>query len=298
MSVCSCPVNIQANPTLGVLSHMAIQAPMPSPVVNVSVEMLTFQFWIYGYVTNKNKFGKKTKHRGQWIVQNGHDCGMLIPDVTFPIFPNLLYTLHWPFSKRAIAFGASTVKVEKQPAACAAIVPPFPMMTCGQPIGAPTSFSYLANLNNVYVGMTGMDIFAGALGIALSIAIDLIFNKLGKMMKTEATEEVAERTTKQIMRQVVLPGLGDKLGGLEAAKSVATGLAGLATSSLTGDPTFKVSYGLSPAASAELSVKYDRSKGETEAALQGEVLGAQADTSGNRSLWGQQTASASEGGGS
>lgn len=296
MSVCSCPVNIQANPTLGVLSHMAIQAPMPSPVVNVSVEMLTFQFWIYGYVTNKNKFGKKTKHRGQWIVQNGHDCGMMIPDVTFPIFPNLLYTIHWPFSKRAITFGASTVKVEGQPAACAAIVPPFPMMTCGQPVSAPTSFSYMANLNNVFVGMTAMDIFAGCLKIALSIAIDLIFNKLGKMLKGPA-DDVAERSTSQILRQVALPALGEKLGSLEAAKSVATGLAGLATSSLTGDPTFKASYGLGDIVGAEFSLSYDRSKGDVEPSLQGHALGAQADTSGNRSRWGEQTATAEDGGG-
>ena len=119
MSVCSCPVNIQANPTLGVLSHQAIQAPMPAPVINASIEMLTFQFWIYGYAVNKNKFARKTTHKGQWIVQGGHDCGMLIPDVTMPIVPNLLYALHWPFSKGAVAFAASTVKMDGQPAGCA-----------------------------------------------------------------------------------------------------------------------------------------------------------------------------------
>jgi hypothetical protein len=288
-------VNIQANPTLGVLSHQAIQAPMPAPAINVSIEMLTFQFWIYGYAVNKNKFAKKTTHKGQWIVQGGHDCGMLIPDVTMPIVPNLLYALHWPFSKGAVAFAASTVKMDGQPAGCAAVVPPFPMMTCGNPVGAPTRFSYLANLNNVFVGMSLMDIIAGVAGIILSMVIDLVFHKLGQR---GAADEVTERTTRQIMRDVVGKGLLGKLGGMELAKSVVGGLAGLATSSLQGNPTFKVGYGLSPIVGGELTVfQHDGSTGRTTGpTLQGQVLGWQGDTAGNRSSWGTDTPAPPSGG--
>jgi hypothetical protein len=293
VSVVSCPINIQANPTLGVLSHQAITPPMPSPVINVSVEMLTFQFWIYGYATNKNKFSDKTTHKGQWIVQGGHDCGMLVPDVTLPIFPNLLYTVHWPFSKRAMVFDSSTVKMGGQNTACAAVVPPFPMNTCGQPVGAPTALSFLANLNNVYVGMTFMDIFAGVMAVALSIAIDLVFNKLG----ASNASQPASRTTREIMRQVVGPSLVGKLGAMELAKAAVSGLAGLATSSMRGNPTFKVEYGVSPIAGVELTLfSHDGTSGQTSGpVLQGQALGWQGDTSGNRASWGTSTPAGSGG---
>lgn len=294
MSLVSCPINIQVNPTLGVLSHQAITPPMPSPVVNVSVEMLAFQFWIYGYAMNKNKFSDTTTHKGQWIVQGGHDCGMLIPDITLPIFPNLLYTLHWPTSKREMVFDSSTVQMGGENTACAAVVPPFPMMTCGQPVSAPTALSYLANLNNVKVGMTFMDIFAGILSIGLSIAIDLIFNKLGGSKK--ATEP-ASRTTRQIMREVIAPQVVGKLGPLELAKAGASGLAGLLTSSLRGDPTFKMSYGLSPIAGVQLTLfSHDGASGQTTGpVLQGQALGWQGDTAGNRASWGTSTPAGSGG---
>ena len=293
----SCPVNIQANPTLGVLSHQAIQPPMPAPVINVSVEMLTFQFWIYGYATNKNKFAKKTVHKGQWICQGGHDCGMLIPDVTMPLVGNLLYLLHWPFSKGAMTFAASTVKMDGQPTACAAIVPPFPMMTCGQPVGAPTRFSYIANLNNVYVGMTFMDILAGVVAIALSIVIDLIFNKLGG---SGAADDAAASTTRSILRDQVGKGLLSKLGPMELAKSAVNGLAGLVTSGMQGDPTYKVGFGISPIVGGEFTLfARDGSTGQTTGpVLQGQALGWQGDTAGNRASWGTSTPAPSGDGGS
>ncbi len=285
-SVVSCPVNIQANPTLGALSHMAIQVPMPIPVVNFSIEMLTFQFWIYGYVTNKNQFAKKVRHKHQWIVQDGHDCGMLIPDITIPIVGNILYLVQWPFSKRAITFSASTVKMENKSTACAAVWPPFPMMTCGAPISAPTSLSYLANLNNVYVGVSWTDIFAGVLAIVISIAIDLIFNKIGNKLAGPANQ-AATRTARELLTRAVLPALAGKLGALDFAKSVVSGLAGIVTSGLTGDPTFKVGYGLPPI----IGIEYSATSTDEgiQHNVQGEALGVQGDTTGNRSWWGEST---------
>ncbi len=74
-------------------------------------------------------------HRGMWIVLDGHDCGMMIPDVTIPPAPNIAYPMFWPFSSRKPVFAASTVKMNGTPVACAQTVgfPPIPMMTCGDP---------------------------------------------------------------------------------------------------------------------------------------------------------------------
>ena len=99
MSVCSCPVNIQANPTLGravASGHPAAHARTGDQRLGRDAHLPVLDLRLR---VNKNKFAKKTTHKGQWICQGGHDCGMLIPDVTMPIVGNLLYALHWPFSK-------------------------------------------------------------------------------------------------------------------------------------------------------------------------------------------------------
>jgi len=142
----------------------------------MSMEMIATQMWTYGYVMNQNKLTKKVLHKGMPIVQGGHDCGMMIPDITPPMPANTWYAVMWPLSSRKITFAAATVEMDGQPTGCT-FAPFIPMMTCGDPISAPTAMVPLPLQlrNDVIVGMTWMDLLKGLVSIGVSMAIDFVF---------------------------------------------------------------------------------------------------------------------------
>src|SRR3989304_1295572 len=95
-----CPVNTAIDLTVGVLTHMLIPPPPAPPVPSVpSIEMLTTQMWTMGFLTGQNKFTTTVLHYGLPMILEGHDIGMLIPDVTIPPV-NLYYAVMWPMSSR------------------------------------------------------------------------------------------------------------------------------------------------------------------------------------------------------
>jgi hypothetical protein len=312
MSLFTVFVNKDADISFGMLTHNTLFPPaVPVPTPALSVEMVAFQKWLYGFVMNQNKLTTTVKHVGQGIVLSGHDCGMLIPDITPPVFVNAWYAVCWPFSSRKITFAASTVKMDGQPVGCAQMGPvPLPMMTCGDPVSAPTAlFMFNCFTSQVRVGMSLKDLMMGLLEIAVSIAIDLIFEKVGgnsmgdvakgygrsvtRQGVREGAQEAVEKATREAieegteyvakdMGQHVAEGLMDKIGATpqEALKRGVSSLAGLGTSALQGDPTFKYGVG-APWQGAELGID---SEG---AVLQGNYMGAQGDTRGESALWGE-----------
>ena len=176
-------VNVIWDFSYGMLTHNQLAPPaIPVPVPIPSVEMVCTQMWTLGYLAGQNKFTTTVKHRHVFIVLDGHDCGTMIPDVTVPPAPNVWYAIMWPFSKRQIIFSASTVKMNKKPTGCAQTLFLMPMMTCGDPISAPTSFVYPLPhmLNSVKVGMTLLDLLKGILAAAVSMALDYLFAKTFK----------------------------------------------------------------------------------------------------------------------
>lgn len=297
MSLFSVFVNKDWDISFGMLTHNVLAPPaIPTPAPMFSIEMVATQKWPPGFVMNQNKLTTTVKHVGQGIVQNGHDCGMLVLDVTPPVMPNLWYAICWPFSSRKITFAAATVKMDGQPVGCAQLGPmPLPMMTCGDPISAPTAFLMInCFTSQVRVGMSLADFLMGLLNIALSIAIDFLFEMVGgkkagevvqgygrRAFSREAMEQVARTATESVGAQLARGMLG-KLGfePQEALKRGVSAAAGLLTSSLEGNPTFKYSIG-APWSGFEGSIDAEGP------VLQSNALGAQADTRGQSALWGE-----------
>ncbi len=259
-------INIAIDMTTGLLCHF-IAPPLPM-AISPSNEMLATQMWPPGYALNQNKLTKKIFHKGFFIVLDGHDIGALIPDLTPANMANAYYAVMWPFSSRKIAFNTSKVEMEKTPVGCTQpFAVPLPMMTCGDPVSAPTAFPFTNKFNTVVVGMTIRDLIAGLVGIAISVAIDLIFhfatgktprpiafrNALRKKFLKEFEEEVVERETKVATKKMVKELFKEAAGKVvptswsAALKTGLAGLSGFASSSIQGNPTYKVAVGSWPA---------------------------------------------------
>jgi len=255
-------VNVIWDPTMGMLSHtwwdptMTAAPPpgVPKPnTPNPSIEMIATQMWTAGYALGLNKFTAKTLHLNVPICIADHDQGILIPDLTIPP-PNLWYVIQWPFSGRKMTFQASTVQMDGQPTSCSQLVPiPLPMMTCGDPITAPTAFPLINFTHTLTVGMTLGDFLMGLASIAISIAIDAFFEwgvpGIGKLIGGKAGKEVAAKAADTLGPALAKAALG-KLGLMpkDLAKKIVSGLAGWGLAAGTGqdNPTFKVGVGGGP----------------------------------------------------
>ena len=227
-------VNVIVDFSFGFLTHgLILPPPVPPPPKappTFSIEMIATFMWTLGYLANQNKFSngaKPVKHKGMFIALDGHDCGMMIPDVTIPPV-NLWYPMMWPFSSRKPILAASTVKMNGTAVACAQWIglPPLPMMTCGEPVSVPVCWSAISVTNNLQVGMTFTDLLVGVITTVASVVTDVIFNALP-----------FDKTGLGDFGQVAL---GNALKGLSPVAI----LAGFGTSALTGNATFSVSVGL------------------------------------------------------
>ena len=252
--VVSCPVNVIWDFTLPITvgSHMQLLPPaVPAPVPVPAVEMIATMMWTAGFALGTNKFTNSVLHKGVFIMQEGHDIGPLIPDVTIPP-TNVWYAVMWPLSKRKVMFSASTVKMNGKSAGCTTILPPFVMICCGEPISIPFGYSVICPLNTVRLGMTLGDIIAGIASIAVSVALDIIFNKIGgKLTDRFGTRLYLNNLFRRISNPAVL-ALGRNLTSsffrnqaLTLAKNTVSGLAGTAITYLTGtgNPQIKIGIG-------------------------------------------------------
>jgi hypothetical protein len=249
-------VNIPTDFSFGFLAHKVILPPPAPPIpTTYAIEMIATFLWSMGFLMNQNKFSNGAKpvtHKGLWIALDGHDCGMMIPDITVPPAPNLNYPIGWMSSSRKPTFAASTVKMNGTSVACAQWIglPPLPMMSCGDPIGAPVCWSALSVSNTLSVGMTFVDLIAGIINAAASMLTDYIFSKIpfDKLGLGNTLETI----------------IGNSLKGLSPVSI----LAGFATSALTGNATFNVSLGL-PFAGGTFSYTPNPSAGSPSAVFGG-----------------------------
>jgi len=323
----SAPMSVSVStaflPSLGVLSHDTV--PPPTPSYMPSVEMLATQMWTYGYVLNMNKLTMRTitgkdpvYHLGQPIVLSGHDCGPLIPDITPSMPSNAWYAVMWPLSERKIAFAASTVKMNGKPTGCAqtAGLPPLPVKTCGDPISAPTAFMHpIQILHSVSVGFTWADLAKGLVSIAVSIILDVLVLKAGKLPKgsllkraTRPFQKALDKVVNQLRKPLQRMGLQreaaeEVAGGLIGGHVVPTDAAGWAKKGLASASNFGISalfddkakqkFKLGgPFANVEASreIELDPEPGEEvsqKEKVQGSVLGWQRDTAGGGANWGE-----------
>ena len=313
------PVNIALNFSTGILTHNVLAPPaIPAPVPMLSMEMIATQMWTYGYVMNQNKLTSTVLHKYMPIVQSGHDCGMMIPDITPPVPSNTYYAIMWPFSSRKITFAASTVKMDKQPTGCA-VFPIIPMMTCGDPISAPAaSVSPIQLLNNVRVGMTRGDRLMGLANIAISVVIDFVieygFAKKGKKYVSkkgtkwtkegfsefmgglpklvggrtvkEASEMASEQVAKEIRENAFMWAAKETLGKAgfsrpDFTKKMLNSLCQGGLSLFTDNPTLKLGVG---APTGNVEVSWSEEKGYV---TQASSFGVQRDSTGQEQRWGE-----------
>ena len=303
------------DPCAGVLTHNVLAPPaLPTPVPMLSVEMVATCFWPPGKLLNQHKLTDTVTYSGflgeQNIAQRGHDLGMLIFDITPPMMANCWYAVMWPLSSRQVKFGASTVKMDGEETGLTTFF--LPMMTCGDPISAPTAIPLPTQLfHNTTVGMTCKDFWMGFLEILIAVAIDLIFfgismKKSGvkpgdflrsltnKRLAYEIAGTVAGDAATSVLKQIGREYM-DKFNpfkdGEKIAKTLANATGGLVTSSLRGDPTFKVGTGI-PQLGGELSWQSSESgagMGGSGINLQGDGAGYQVSTSDNHTTqrWGE-----------
>ncbi len=263
-------VNVIWDPTNGANLHTLWG---PAPVIppapgtpTASFEMITTQMWSAGFLLGQNKFTTTILHRGVFICIDDHDIGTLIPDITIPPV-NAYYAIMWPFSSRKMVFTASTVKMNKKPTSCSQIFPPLPMMTCGDPVTLPLGRPLINFMNTVTVGLTWADFGMGVLKIALSMAIDVIFDwkaiknffKGVKEVGEEAAEKLGNLIAKETIKKLGFDGSPKAL-----AKKAISALAGWGTSALEGNPTLslKVGGGLVPEVGVQAGGDPDAGSGE------------------------------------
>jgi len=173
-------VNIANDFTVGVFIHFSWPTLIPPPVAPPvpHVEMVFPQLATVGYLMGANKFTTTVKHKALPIVQEGHDQGILIPDLSLaPPVVNFFYPLMWPFSKRKIMFASSTVKFNGENVGCSEVWRRLPMLTCGNPISAPAAWPMFNVLNTLKTGLTLGDILFGEVKILTTMGIDALFNK-------------------------------------------------------------------------------------------------------------------------
>jgi len=286
-------VNIPTDFTVGVLTHfMWIPTPPTNPYVAPvpmpSIEIPALQLWTAGFACGTEKWtngGKKVLHKGLFIMLDGHNTGMLIPDLTVPPAPNMQYPLMWPFSARKVMFSASTVKMGGTAVACSQWIglPPIPQMTCGDPISAPVDFSMITVTNTVSVGMTLGDLLIGVAACVISMAIDYI---LSKVMKPPGAQGNLAKGLIEGFLAKMIPGM-DKG---ETIKRVAGAFGDFAVSAMKGDPSFKLVILGNPDGGPiglEVEIK-PPAEGSNDSWItgRGNILGMQGATQGPTNNWG------------
>lgn len=242
---------------IGVLAHGQLPVPPAPGPFGVSVEIIATQAWGPGLLTGANKLTTRELQNGVPFCLGGHDLGPLIPDITVPWPSNANYWIMWPFSSRKMLFQSTIVMTEGKPTACAQPGPiPLPMMTCGDPVSAPTALEVSNFIANTKIGMSGGDIVAGVIKAAAAMVIDFIFYGISKGIANNAAMEAAmegvEQVEKSVARQVA-DGIAGKLVPTSwdaAAKSAVTALTDFGISALEGNPTFKLKVGGGPVGEA------------------------------------------------
>jgi hypothetical protein len=238
--------------------------------------------WAPGFGLQQNKLTTTVVHKFQFVMLEGHDCGYMIPHVTIPA-ANLALPMIIMFSGRKVMFSASTVKANGTAVGCSQLLLlPLPMMTCAAPVSIPTSFPPLNLINNVKVGMTPGDLFAGIIAIGLSILADyicyrfkdnkffknLLNGPLGKMLG-KTLGETAGKAYGKMLGGLLGKAFGASNIGGYLVKAVLGGIAGGAKILLTGEGSIKVAVGSSYAGG---NVAYGRTiDGKNQYSVQGQV---------------------------
>lgn len=169
-------VNLSTDMSIGLSFHKAAPPPVEVPAIEGACE----HAWAPGESEGKHRMARSVKHRCLRIVQEGHDCGPGITHVTIPTDAMLPKTI--ADSERKMLFGASTVRAEGTPIACADLRVSLPMTTCSSQGLLPTAFPITNLERTVVVGATARDVWRGWVTLAQDQVVERVTEKIAELI--------------------------------------------------------------------------------------------------------------------
>jgi len=149
--------------------------PVPEKAIPGLIEGPAFMGWAPGIYTT-HKVGRKTKFDGNNAVQQGHDCGYMIPHFAIPM--NVMVAINMLVSKHKVMFPVTKVLIEGKPLGTY-----FPLvflgLVCSNPVSLPTGALIMIQ-GTVISNMTLLDIILGFAFIAVDIIIDAVWSLIVK----------------------------------------------------------------------------------------------------------------------
>jgi hypothetical protein len=187
------------------------------------------------------------------------------------------------------------VQMNGSPTGCSQWIglPPIPQMTCGEPISAPTDWSFITITNTVIVGMTVLDLLIGIAYCAAAMLLDYVLSKA-------FPPGSADNIGKEIFNQYLNKLLPFKDKG-ETIKRAIGALIDFEYGAMKGQPTLKISLLGNPDGGpigAEVEINFgDTGDGPHpwytlggHVTARGNLLGEQWGSQGNENSWGTPTA--------
>ncbi|HBQ15184.1 MAG: hypothetical protein RLP09_13270 [Sandaracinaceae bacterium] len=166
--------------------------PPPSPV-GLAVEVPVNMAWPASLAMGKAKLTSTVFHLGWAIVQEGHDCGPMIPHMQIAPAPtNALTVIHVLTASRKSQFSAGEIKANKKPLAHCILtnLPPTPMTNCGKPMSPPGTDSPSSHANSLVLGVHIVDLIAGWVTIGVQTVFDMATSSAPSNTSANALDHV------------------------------------------------------------------------------------------------------------
>lgn len=182
------PVTLTNDFSAGYSTHLFLAIPpVPPPTINSAIEIPIPHGWPPGDSAGKVQKTTTVFAKGKPILLDQHDCGPVIPQITIPP-ANSLFPVQLFKSKRAITVTCFSVRMNGKTTACTGLWPPIPLLTCGDPMSLPLTFTFTNVGTNVHVGVSVADVVGGLILTAASMAIDYLFFRLPDVKLTPLEE--------------------------------------------------------------------------------------------------------------
>ncbi|WP_437754758.1 hypothetical protein [Sorangium sp. So ce1389] len=166
------PVTRSNDLSAGSSSHLFLSIPpAPPPTLAPAIEVPIPHGWPPGESAGKVQKTTSVFVNGMNVVLDQHDCGPLVLQITIPP-ANSLLPMQLLQSKRAVIVTCFSVRMNGKTTACTSHWPPLPLLTCGQPMSMPATFTFTNLCTNVHVGMSGTDLIGGIVRTAATMAIE------------------------------------------------------------------------------------------------------------------------------
>ncbi|WP_437295848.1 hypothetical protein [Sorangium sp. So ce426] len=166
------PVTRSNDLSAGSSSHLFLAIPpAPPPTFVPALEIPIPHGWPPGESAGRVQKTTTVFANGRNVMLDQHDCGPLVAQITIPP-ANSFIPMQLLQSKRAVIVTCFSVRMNGKTTACTSHWPPLPLLTCGQPMSMPATFTFTNVCTNVHVGMSGTDLIGGIVRTAATMAIE------------------------------------------------------------------------------------------------------------------------------